>query len=345
VPFVPRAGGGVSAPYNPRPAGASAPYNPRPAGVSAPYNPRPVGASAAYNPRPAGVSAPYNPRPAGASAPYNPRPTQSSTGSDAPRVEYDRSAYDRHADRNGSDKGPQLLNSKVRATEFRLIEEGGINRIVSRAEAEALSAETGMDLLIISLESSPPVIRLVDYGKFKYETEKKSREARKKQHTTTVKEIKMSVRIDDNDYQVKVRRAISFLEDGDKVKMTLRLKGREIQHSNLALELANQFVLDLEEHGLLDGRVRQEGRTFTVLFSPKPQAAKKPAAPSSGKTTATSASDKKPIKAKPAAEKQPTSPSDEQATSAVQDPASSLLPVPMENAQKDDTPHAEDEDA
>jgi translation initiation factor IF-3 len=170
----------------------------------------------------------------------------------------------------------------------RLID-GEDTEIVPREEAERRAQETGLDLLIVSLDASPLVVRLIDYGKFKYELEKKQREAKKKQHVTTVKEIKMGVRIDDNDYNVKVDRARRFLEDHDKVKLTIRLKGREIQHNNLAFDLANQFVIDLEPCGTLEGRVRMEGRAITVNLSPKtsPSGAKKPTAPAPT-TTATS---------------------------------------------------------
>lgn len=133
----------------------------------------------------------------------------------------------------------------------------------------------GLDLVVVSLDSSPPVIKLVDFGKFKYEAEKRARDAKKKQHVTTVKEIKMTVRIDDNDYNVKVRRAATFLADGDKVKLTLRLKGREVQHSELAFALAKRFVVDLESYGVVDGRVAQQGRAFVALISPITAPAKK----------------------------------------------------------------------
>ena len=156
---------------------------------------------------------------------------------------------------------------------------------------ERISEESGLDLLVVSLETSPPVVRLVDYGKYKYELEKKQREAKKKQHTVSVKEIKMGVRIDDNDYQVKVNRAASFLDHGDKVKLTIRLKGREMQHTGLAFDLANRFVLALEDHGLVDGRVRQEGRTFVAHLSPKPATAKKKDKPEEKKEASSDAKD------------------------------------------------------
>jgi translation initiation factor IF-3 len=167
-------------------------------------------------------------------------------------------------------KGPQLLNDRIRATEIRLIDDEG-NRVVSREEAERIARETGLDLVVMNLESSPPVVRLVDYGKFRFETEKKAKEAKKKQHHATVKELKISVRIDEHDYMVKVQHGRRFLQGGDKVKLTLRLKGREMQHTNLAVNLVNRFVEDLKGYGIPDGNVRQENRVVYVILSPEKQ--------------------------------------------------------------------------
>lgn len=165
----------------------------------------------------------------------------------------------------------------MRAEELRLID-GEETRIVSRAEAEQLAEERGLDLVIVSLDSSPPVVRLVDYGKFKFEAEKKAKEAKKKQHVVDVKEIKMGIRIDKHDYATKKNHAAKFLVEGNKVKVTIRLKGRETQHAELAFDLANRFVLDLEDCATLDGTIRKEGRTLTINLSPKkPKTAEKPA--------------------------------------------------------------------
>ncbi len=152
---------------------------------------------------------------------------------------------------------------------MRLID-GEENRVLSREEAEALSEETGLDLVVMSLASDPPVVQLTDYGRFKFEAEKKAREAKKKQHVVSVKEIKMGIRIDDHDYEVKKDRAYRFLEEGNKVKCTIRLKGREVQHANLAFDLGKRFVADLEEVGTLEGRIRQESfRIITMNFNPE----------------------------------------------------------------------------
>ncbi len=161
-----------------------------------------------------------------------------------------------------------MLTDRIKCSEVRLVD-GEDNTVVSRTEAERMAEERGLDLVVMSLDASPPVVRLVDYGKFKFETEKKAREAKKKQHVMAVKEIKMGVRIDDHDYSVKMNRARKFLEQGDKVKCTIRLKGREVQHSELAFDLARQFVADLEEVGTLEGHVRLEGaRNITLNLNP-----------------------------------------------------------------------------
>ncbi len=122
----------------------------------------------------------------------------------------------------------------------------------------------------MSPDSDPPVVRLMDYGKFKFEADKKAREAKKKQHTVSIKEVKLGIRIDDNDYNVKLNRAKKFLEEGNKVKCTLRLRGREVQHSDLAFKLAARFAEDLEETGSLESPIRQESfRQITMTFQPK----------------------------------------------------------------------------
>jgi translation initiation factor IF-3 len=149
--------------------------------------------------------------------------------------------------------------------------DGEENTVVSREHAVQLAEERGLDLVIVSLDSSPPVVRLVDYGKYKFELEKKAREAKKKQHVVEVKEVKMGIRIDQHDYQVKLQNAQRFLSEGNKVKVTIRLKGREVQHTNLAFDLANRFVVDLQPYGMLEGIIRLEGKTITININPSKQ--------------------------------------------------------------------------
>lgn len=170
-------------------------------------------------------------------------------------------------------KGPQLLTDKIRATEVRLID-GEENSIVPREQAIQMAQQRGLDLIVMSLDSSPPVVRMVDFGKFKFEAEKKAREAKKKQHVVEVKEIKMGIRIDQHDYQVKLSHAVKFLQAGNKVKGTIRLKGREVQHTNLAFDLANRFIVDLENYGTQEGHFRLEGKTITINISPLKQQSK-----------------------------------------------------------------------
>lgn len=167
-----------------------------------------------------------------------------------------------------SDKGPQLLTDRIKASEVRLVSEDQQYGVVSRQEAIKLAEESGLDLIIVSLDSSPPVVRMMDYGKFKYEKERKERIAKKKQHVIEVKEVKMGVRIDKHDFEIKAVRAKNFLEEGDKVKCTIRLKGREMQHAELAFDLANKFIEFLKDHGQTDNAPKLEGRQITLVLSP-----------------------------------------------------------------------------
>jgi len=126
-----------------------------------------------------------------------------------------------------------------------------------------------LDLVLVSDKADPPVCRIMDYGKFKFEQEKKAREARKKQHTADVKEVKMRYKIEDHDYQVRVNQAVRFLKDGDKVKATITFRGREIQHSDLAEDLLKRMATDLEELAEVQQAPKREGRNMMMLLSPK----------------------------------------------------------------------------
>ena len=166
------------------------------------------------------------------------------------------------------DKGPQLLTDRIKASEVRLVSEEQQYGVVSRQEAITLAQEAGLDLIVISLDSSPPVVRMMDYGKFKYEKERKERQAKKKQHVIEVKEIKMGVRIDTHDFDIMAARAKVFLEDGDKVKCTIRMRGREMQHAELAFDLARKFIEFLTEVGQPDMKPKLEGRQITLIMAP-----------------------------------------------------------------------------
>ncbi len=136
-------------------------------------------------------------------------------------------------------------------------------------DALARADEKDLDLVLVSDKADPPVCRIMDYGKFKFEQEKKAREARKKQHTADVKEVKMRYKIEDHDYNVRVNQAKRFLKDGDKVKATVMFRGREIQHTDLAEILLKRMATDLEAVAEVQQYPKKEGRNMMMLLSPK----------------------------------------------------------------------------
>jgi translation initiation factor IF-3 len=128
--------------------------------------------------------------------------------------------------------------------------------------------EKGLDLFFIQPDANPPVARIMDYGRYKFEAEKRARETKRKHHIVDVKEIKMRYEIDDNDYQVKLRHAQKFLNDGDKIKVLTILRGREIQHKDLAVKLMGQFAHELKDLGMMDGEPKLEGKIVIMILSP-----------------------------------------------------------------------------
>ncbi|MDF5739272.1 MULTISPECIES: translation initiation factor IF-3 [unclassified Nostoc] len=164
---------------------------------------------------------------------------------------------------------PQI-NERIRFPKIRVIDtDGGQLGIMIPQEALQLAEEKELDLVLISDKADPPVCRIMDYGKYKFEQEKKAREARKKQHTADVKEVKMRYKIEEHDYNVRVKQAERFLKDGDKVKATVMFRGREIQHSDLAEDLLKRMATDLEPFGELQQAPKKEGRNMMMLISPK----------------------------------------------------------------------------
>ena len=140
--------------------------------------------------------------------------------------------------------------------------------IVSLAEAIAQAEELETDLVEIAPKAKPPVCRLMDYGKFKYAQSKKLHEAKTKQKNVQVKEVKFRPGTDDNDYNVKLRNLIRFLGDGDKTKVTLRFRGREIAHQQLGMALLKRVEADLEEYGVVEQFPKMEGRQMVMVLSP-----------------------------------------------------------------------------
>ncbi|HEY9676122.1 MAG TPA: translation initiation factor IF-3 [Waterburya sp.] len=162
------------------------------------------------------------------------------------------------------------INERIRFPKIRVIDtDGGQLGIISPQEAMRIAQEKELDLVLVSDKADPPVCRIMDYGKFKFEQEKKAREARKKQHTADVKEVKMRYKIEDHDYQVRVNQAERFLKSGDKVKATITFRGREIQHSDLAEDLLKRMATDLAELAEVQQAPKREGRNMMMLLSPK----------------------------------------------------------------------------
>jgi translation initiation factor IF-3 len=141
--------------------------------------------------------------------------------------------------------------------------------IVSLRDAIMAAEDAGLDLVEVSPNADPPVCKILDYGKFKYETQKKANEARKKQKIIEVKEIKLRPNIDENDYDVKLRSAKRFLEEGDKVKVTMRFRGREMAHQDLGMNVLVKVRDDLGELGKVEQMPKLEGRQMVMVLAPK----------------------------------------------------------------------------
>ena len=162
------------------------------------------------------------------------------------------------------------INERIRFPEIRVIDSDGSQLgIITPDEALKVAQERELDLVLVSETAKPPVCRIMDYGKYKFEQEKKAREAKKKQHTADVKEVKMRYKISEHDYQVRVNQAKRFLKSGDKVKATITFRGREIQHSNLAQDLLSRMATDLKELAEIQQAPKLEGRNMMMLMSPK----------------------------------------------------------------------------
>jgi translation initiation factor IF-3 len=140
--------------------------------------------------------------------------------------------------------------------------------VVSLEEAKQAAEEAGLDLVEISPNANPPVCRIMDYGKHKFQLSKKAQEAKKKQKQTQVKEVKFRPGTDEGDYQVKLRNLVRFLDDGDKAKVTLRFRGREMAHQDLGLKLLKRVEEDLMEYGTVEQRPKLEGRQMVMVIAP-----------------------------------------------------------------------------
>jgi len=167
-------------------------------------------------------------------------------------------------------KGGPRVNEEIRISQVHLIDKDGANLgNVSTAEALAKAQEAGLDLVEISPNASPPICKILDYGKFKYQEQKKAAEARKKQKVVEVKEIKYRPMIDDHDYDVKMRSMMRFFEEGDKVKVTLRFRGREMAHQELGTRLLERVKEDVSKMAKVEMDARLEGRQMVMVLAPR----------------------------------------------------------------------------
>lgn len=165
----------------------------------------------------------------------------------------------------------QLINEEIREKEVRVISAQGEQLgIMSSAEALEKAIEADLDLVMISPSANPPVCRIMDYGKYRFEQTKREKEAKKNQKQAEVKEIKMSLNIDTNDFNIKVKNCIKFLQNGDKVKVTIRFRrAREMSHMNLSEDLMKKFLDAVAEYGSSDKPSKLEGKNYAIVLSPK----------------------------------------------------------------------------
>lgn len=160
------------------------------------------------------------------------------------------------------------MNNEIRAPEIRLIDEkGDMQGVMSVSDALRLAEQAGLDLVEVSPNAAPPVCKILNYGKYKYEQQKKANEARKKQKVIDVKEIKIRPGIEDHDYAVKLRNARRFLEEGDKVKVTMRFRGREMAHQEIGMALLAKMKEDLADISKVETDARFEGRQIIMILA------------------------------------------------------------------------------
>lgn len=162
------------------------------------------------------------------------------------------------------------INEQIRAKEVRLIDSDGEQLgVVGIDEALAKATERDLDLAVVAPNAKPPVARILDYGKYRYDMMKKAKESRKRQKTINVKEIRLTPNIEAHDLNTKANHAIKFLENGDRVKVSVRFRGREMGHTDIGREVLDDFAELLSEVGQVDKKPKMEGRNMTMFFAPK----------------------------------------------------------------------------
>jgi translation initiation factor IF-3 len=189
------------------------------------------------------------------------------------------------------------VNERIRVPQVRVIGEDGEQvGVLATRDALEMARARGLDLVEVAPNVRPPVCRILDYGKYKYEQNRRARKAKKKQHQMQLKEVKMRPKIEDHDYGFKVQHAREFLEDRDKVKLTVMFRGREMAHPELGHRLIQKVIAALDDIALVESSPRSEGRTLTAVLSPRP-------AKTGGSAKASGESEGKPAAAKPVAAK------------------------------------------
>ena len=163
-----------------------------------------------------------------------------------------------------------MINEEIRDREVRVVDQNGEQLgVMSSREALALAEERQLDLVKIAPQARPPVCKLMDYGKYRFEQSKKEREFRKNQKVITVKEVRLSATIEDHDVDVKFKNAVKFLKEGNKVKVTIRFRGRQITHSEIGRQVMTEFADRIKEYGTVDKAPQIEGRNMSMFISPR----------------------------------------------------------------------------
>ncbi len=161
------------------------------------------------------------------------------------------------------------INEEIRCKEVRLVDDEGQQLgVMPPREAAKIAAEKGLDLVEVAPTAMPPVCRIMNYGKFKYEQSKKEREAKKNQKVITVKEVKLRPNIEENDFQTKARNAVKFLQSGDKVKVTIMFRGREITHPELGKNLCDRLAQEVQGFAKIEKEAKVEGRNMIMILAP-----------------------------------------------------------------------------
>ena len=163
-----------------------------------------------------------------------------------------------------------MINEEIRDREVRVVDQDGAQLgIMPTRQALELAEDRQLDLVKIAPNAKPPVCKLMDYGKFRFEQSKKEREIRKNQRVITVKEVRLSATIEEHDIDIKYKNAVKFLKDGDKVKVSIRFRGRQITHSEIGREVMDLFAEKIKEFGIIERRPLIEGRSMTMIIAPR----------------------------------------------------------------------------